>query len=94
MEEPATGPRPGGRTVRWPWGGLKGRLCGGTTLGGLLPGVTEPGTWQAVLEASNAAEARKAWRLRDATTVGAATVGRNRSDRDGETGVCVTQPLA
>jgi hypothetical protein len=50
------------RTVRWPWGGLKGRLCGGTSLGGLLPGVTQPGTWQAVLEASNAAEARKTWR--------------------------------
>ena len=49
-------------TVRWPWGGLKGRLCGGTTLGGLLPGVTQPGTWQAVLEASNAEEARKTWR--------------------------------
>jgi hypothetical protein len=32
------------RTVRWPWGGLKGRLCGGTPLGGLLPGVTQPGT--------------------------------------------------
>ena len=50
------------RTVRWPWGGLKGRLCGGTSLGGLLPGVTQPGTWQAVLEASNAEEARKTWR--------------------------------
>ena len=50
------------RTVRWPWGGLKGRLCGGTPLGGLLPGVTQPGTWQAVLEASNAEEARKTWR--------------------------------
>jgi hypothetical protein len=54
------------RTVRWPWGGLKGRLCGGTPLGGLLPGVTQPGTWQAVLEASNAEEARKTWRPRHA----------------------------
>jgi hypothetical protein len=44
------------RTVRWPWGGLKGRLCRGTPLGGLLPGVTQPGTWQAVLEASDAEE--------------------------------------
>ena len=50
------------RTVRWPWGGLKGRLCRGTPLGGLLPGVTQPGTWQAVLEAANAAEAMKTWR--------------------------------
>jgi len=66
---------PGGRTARWSWGGLKGRLCRGTPLGGLLPGVTQPGTWQAVLEANNAEEARKRWRPPHAATAGAAMAG-------------------
>ena len=50
-------------TVRRPWGGVKGRLCGPTVDGGYKLGVTEPGTWQAVLEASNAVEAGKSWTL-------------------------------
>ena len=49
--------------VRWPWDGVKGRLCGTTISGGYQLGVTEPGTWQAVLEASNAVEAGKSWTL-------------------------------
>ena len=52
------------RTVQWPWGGLKGRLCGTTTLSGQPRGVVaQAGTWQAVLEASNAEQARKVWTL-------------------------------
>ena len=52
-------------TVRanWPWRGMKGRLCGTTISGGYKSGGTEPGTWQAVLEASNAVEAGKSWTL-------------------------------
>jgi hypothetical protein len=50
-------------TVRWPWGGVKVRLCGTTTGGRYKLGVTERGTWQAVLEASNAVEAGKSWTL-------------------------------
>ena len=49
--------------VRWPWDGVKGRLCGTTISGGYKSGVTEPGTWQAVLKASNAVEAGKSWTL-------------------------------
>ncbi len=49
--------------ANWPWGGMKGRLCGTTISGGYKSGGTEPGTWQAVLEASNAVEAGKSWTL-------------------------------
>jgi hypothetical protein len=42
---------PGGRTMRWPWGGLKGRLCATTTSSGLPPDVAKPGRWQGVLDA-------------------------------------------
>jgi hypothetical protein len=63
IEQPAAGLRPGERTVRWPWGGMKGRLCGTTISGGYRSGVAEPGTWQAVLAASNAVAAGKSWTL-------------------------------
>jgi hypothetical protein len=49
--------------ANWPWGGMKGRLCGTTISGGYKSEGAEPGTWQAVLEASNAVEAGKSWTL-------------------------------
>ena len=49
--------------ANWPWGGMKGRLCGTTISGGYKSGGAELGTWQAVLEASNAVEAGKSWTL-------------------------------
>jgi hypothetical protein len=64
IEQPAAGLRPGERTVRWPWGGMKGRLCGTTISGGYnRSGVAEPGTWKAVLAASKAVAAGKSWTL-------------------------------
>jgi hypothetical protein len=42
---------------------MKGRLCGTTIGGGYRSGVAEPGTWRAVLEASNTLKAGKSWTL-------------------------------
>jgi hypothetical protein len=42
---------------------VKRRLCGTTISGGYKSAVAESGTWQGVLEASNAVEAGKSWTL-------------------------------
>jgi len=44
---------------RWPLGGLKGRLCGGTYLSSAALAVADAGGWGLVIRACVAAEAGK-----------------------------------
>ena len=44
-------------TRRWPLGGLKGRLCGGTDLSSAAFDVAEVGGWGVVIAACEAVEA-------------------------------------
>ena len=81
VDKPPAGLRPGGHAVRWPFGGLKGRLCATTTVGGQPWEGTRPGSWQAVLEAWNAEVARKSWTVLGGTPPGKAPRGPPSGER-------------